>query len=278
MLGTPGTLRGRQTGRSELSPERGSFQQGRPNQEDPPSQAFSLCLSWARGGAPALGGALARLPLSLPCRGARWAGRRQAGLLRPLPRALASQAEGQAGGQMVGREEGLPGRRADCQDRWWAGQGSGARPICSRPLVGLFSSTWGWIGRKPRGCSGPACWCAAGPLSWGSGPGTARDLAAPLGSLHMVCAHRAGGTPRSQVPGQGAWHTQERAAHHAGPVVLKSQPGAPERGFGRRGSAEGGVMLAGVRGQGAGQVGGREARDVLLRQWVIRGSQWCPEA
>lgn len=48
----------------------------------------------------------------------------------------------QPGRWWAGRR-GCPGRWADCQDRWWAGQGSGARPICSRPPVGLFSSTWG---------------------------------------------------------------------------------------------------------------------------------------
>lgn len=62
----------------------------------------------------------------------------------PFPRALLEPGGGPSGpGRWWAARRGCPGRRADCQDRWWAGQGSGARPICSRPPVGLFLSTWG---------------------------------------------------------------------------------------------------------------------------------------
>lgn len=63
---------------------------------------------------------------------------------RPFLRAPLEPGGGPSGpGRWWAARRGCPGRRADCQDRWWAGQGSGARPICSRPPVGLFSSTWG---------------------------------------------------------------------------------------------------------------------------------------
>lgn len=61
-------------------------------------------------------------------------------------------------GRWWARRRGCPGRRTDCQDRWWAGQGSGAHPICSS-LGGLFSSTSGGIGeaegwQRPRPARG----------------------------------------------------------------------------------------------------------------------------
>lgn len=109
----------------------------------------------------------------LPAAGPDGAGPRQAGLPRapaPSPPCWRDE-EGQAGRQMVAQEGGCPGRRADCQDRWWARQGSGARPICSRPLVGLSSSTWGYVGMRPRDGFSPgllvSCWVLPAPGAQG---------------------------------------------------------------------------------------------------------------
>ena len=116
---------------------------------------------------------------------------------RPFPRAPLEPGGGPSGpGRWWAVRRGCPGRPADCQDRWWAGQGSGARPICSRPPAGLFSSTWSGTGMRPSGgfCPGPLT------SSWvicprGSGLGVLPG-AHPPGRGHVAVLTELQGFPR----------------------------------------------------------------------------------
>ena len=84
---------------------------------------------------------------------------------RPFPRAPLEPGGGPSGpGRWWAVRRGCLGRPADCQDRWWAGQGSGARPICSRPPAGLFSSTWSGTGMRPSGGFCPGLLTSSGVI------------------------------------------------------------------------------------------------------------------
>lgn len=79
----------------------------------------------------------------LSLRGARWAGPRQPGQIHPLLypphlRPLGSQEEGLAGRQMVGWEEGLPGRRTTVRTDGELGRGPELTHLLL-PLQGFFS-------------------------------------------------------------------------------------------------------------------------------------------
>lgn len=200
--------------------------------------------SWSslQGGCPALAGILLA-PSPQGCQMGSGRGS-QVRALAPAP----SLPEGpggarrrawQAGRWWAGRG-GCPGRWADSQDRWWAGQGSGACPICSRPLVGLCLSTWGRIGRRPR----PAC-VLQGPfcpraLGWVFLPRAAQGSCSPLPrSRHRAGAHRAGGIPEH--------FPRVRGCPGRAPGTRRS-PGAP--GTGRRQALPCRQQSAHYRGRG----------------------------
>lgn len=105
-------------------------------------------------------------PWSPSLRG-RWMGTRSASGPGPGPSQGPSgggRRAARAGRWRAGR--GLPGQMADCQDRWWAGQGAGACPICSSPPAGLSSSTRGPGVASAQACSGPA---GSPPPPWAQG-------------------------------------------------------------------------------------------------------------